>query len=317
MHKPFPPLNALRAFEAAARHLSLTKAAEELSVTPGAISHQIRGLEAFLDVKLFERKVRAIALTSTGKLLYPGLQTGFGHIHEALAELAKAEATPILVISTPPGFTAKWLAPRLYKFSLAAPDIDARVSSSISNADFVTDGVDVAIRNLPADHGAGPDLTVEPLVDIRFLTVCSPKLLERFSLTDSQDALFDVPLIHDETFTSRANMPGWADWLKAANISHGDPTRGLRFNSADHALDAAVEGAGLLLTHGVLAYDDLRTGRLVQPFPLTLESGRAYYLVSPKAPEPAPAVTAFATWVREEARQLDPQFLGTVNQSPE
>lgn len=315
MHKPFPPLNALRAFEAAARQLSLTKAAEELNVTPGAISHQIRGLEAFLEVKLFERKVRAIALTATGKLLYPGLQTGFAHIHDALTGLAKAGATPILVISTPPGFTAKWLAPRLYKFSLAEPDIDARVSSSISNADFVTDGVDVAIRNLATDHAIGPNLNAELLADIRFLTVCSPRLLEQFALPESTDALINVPLIHDETFTSRANMPGWADWLKAANISHDDPTRGLRFNSADHALDAAVEGAGFLLTHGVLAYDDLRTGRLVQPFPQTLESGRAYYLVSPKTPESAPAVTAFATWVREEARQLDPQYLGTENHS--
>lgn len=317
MHKPFPPLNALRAFEAAARHLSLTKAAEELRVTPGAVSHQIRGLEAFLDVKLFERRVRAVALTATGKLLYPGLQTGFAHIHEALSDLAKAEATPILVISTPPGFTAKWLAPRLYKFSLTAPDIDARVSSSISNADFVTDGVDVAIRNLATVHAVDPNLVVEPLAEIRFLAVCSPKLLERFALTETADTLIDVPLIHDETFTSRANMPGWADWLKAANISHSDPTRGLRFNSADHALDAAVEGAGLLLTHGVLAYDDLRTGRLVQPLPQTLESGRGYYLVSPKTPRPTPAVTAFATWVREEARRLDPQFLGTAIQSSE
>lgn len=313
MHKPLPPLNALRAFEAAARHLSLTRAAEELNVTPGAISHQIRGLEAFLDVKLFERRVRAIALTPTGKLLYPGLQTGFAQIRDAVFELTRKDATPILVISTPPGFTAKWLAPRLYRFSLAEPDIDARVSSSIANADFVTDGVDVAIRNLALDQPRDPGLSVEPLLNIQFLTVCSPELLERFDLAGDVGALQQVPLIHDETFARRANMPGWAEWLKAAGLNHDDPTRGLRFNSADHALDAAVEGAGLLLTHSALAYDDLRTGRLVQPFPLTIESGRAYYLVAPKTAVRTRCVAAFARWIRAEAEQLDPRFLGTAD----
>src|SRR5947208_12649527 len=111
MHKPMPPLNALRAFEAAARHLSLTKAAQELRVTPGALSHQIRGLEELLGLKLFERGVRSIALTPAGKLLFPGLQSGFTHIHDALGRLKNANQERVLVISTPPGFTAKWLAP--------------------------------------------------------------------------------------------------------------------------------------------------------------------------------------------------------------
>src|SRR6202171_6645684 len=132
MHKPMPPLNALRAFEAAARHLSLTKAALELHVTAGALSHQIRGLEELLGLKLFERRVRSMALTSAGKQLYPGLQTGFIHIRDAVAGLSEAGDARALVISTPPGFTSKWLAPRLYRFSSAYPEIDARVSSSIS-----------------------------------------------------------------------------------------------------------------------------------------------------------------------------------------
>src|SRR5215472_17219704 len=121
MHRPMPPLNALRAFEAAARHLSLTRAAVELHVTPGALSHQIRGLEELLGRKLFERRVRAIALTPAGKLLYPGLQTGFAQIHEAVAGLDATADERVLVISTPPGFTAKWLVPRLYRFASAHP----------------------------------------------------------------------------------------------------------------------------------------------------------------------------------------------------
>jgi LysR family glycine cleavage system transcriptional activator len=128
MYKPAPPLNALRAFEAAARHLSLTKAAQELHVTAGALSHQIRGLEEMLGVKLFERRVRSIALTPAGKLLYPGLQTGFGHIRDALESLSDVNQQRVLVISTPPGLTAKWLAARLYRFTGAHPDIDVRVS---------------------------------------------------------------------------------------------------------------------------------------------------------------------------------------------
>ena len=131
-----PPLNGLRAFEAAARHLSLTKAAAELNVSPGAISHQIRGLEALLGVQLFERRVRAIALTAAGKLLYPGVQTGFVHLREAVAGLKQSDTARVLVVSTPPGLTAKWLAPRLYRFANTHPEIDTRISSSINNVEF-------------------------------------------------------------------------------------------------------------------------------------------------------------------------------------
>jgi DNA-binding transcriptional LysR family regulator len=128
-----PPLNGLRAFEAAARHLSLTKAAAELNVSPGAISHQIRGLEALLGVQLFERRVRAIVLTAAGKLLYPGVQTGFLHLREAVAGLKRSDSARVLVVSTSPGLTAKWLAPRLYRFANAHPEIDTRISSSLNN----------------------------------------------------------------------------------------------------------------------------------------------------------------------------------------
>ena len=146
-----PPLNALRAFEAAARHLSLTKAAAELNVTAGALSHQIRGLEDLLGVKLFERGVRSISLTAAGRQLYPGLQTGFVHLRDAVASLAAAGGERMLVISTPPGFTSNWLAPRLYRFAAAHPEIDTRVTSSMASANFITDGVDVAVRNLAID----------------------------------------------------------------------------------------------------------------------------------------------------------------------
>jgi LysR family transcriptional regulator, glycine cleavage system transcriptional activator len=300
MRKPMPPLNALRSFEAAARHLSLTKAAQELHVTAGALSHQIRGLEEFLGLKLFERRVRSIALTPAGKQLYPGLQTGFIHVRDAVNGLSSASDARVLVISTPPGFTSKWLAPRLYRFSSAYPEIDARVSSSLINANFTTDGVDVAVRNLPVDAVADPELVIEKLFELSFVPVCSPKLIGTYGPFPVPEALKGVPLIHDDTLANRAPMPTWADWFKAAGVDGVDVSRGLRFNSADHALDAAAEGAGVLLAHDVLAYDELRTGRLVMPFELALRSGRAYYFVCAKRRQDRPNVRAFRAWIKEE-----------------
>jgi LysR family transcriptional regulator, glycine cleavage system transcriptional activator len=305
LHKPLPPLNALRAFEAAARHLSLTKAAQELNVTAGALSHQIRGLEDLLGLKLFERRVRSIALTPAGKQLYPGLQTGFIQIRDAVASMSRDGDASVLVISTPPGFTSKWLAPRLYRFSMAYPEIDARVSSSLSNANFTTDGVDVAVRNLPIDAMAEPELKVEKLLELSFVAVCSPRLIETHGPFTAPESLKGVPLVHDDSLSNRAELPTWADWFKAAGVDDVDVSRGLRFNSADHALDATVEGAGVLLAHDVLAYDELRTGRLAIPFELTLRSGRAYYFVCPKRRQDFPNVRAFHNWIKQEVAALD------------
>src|ERR1700674_1618000 len=216
-----PPLNALRAFEAAARHLSLTRAAKELHVTAGALSHQIRGLEELLGRKLFERRVRSIALTTAGKQLHPGLQTGFMHIRDAVESLGDAGDARVLVISTPPGFTSKWLAPRLYRFSSAYPEIDARVSSSIGNADFTTDGVDVAVRNLAIDAAPDPELLIEKLIDLSFVPVCSPRLIETHGPFMVPEALRGVPLIHDETLGNRTGVPTWADWFMAGGVAGG------------------------------------------------------------------------------------------------
>jgi LysR family glycine cleavage system transcriptional activator len=179
VHDALPPLNALRAFDAAARHLSLTKAAVELNVTPGALSHQIRGLEDNLGVKLFNRGVRSIALTAAGKALYPGLQAGFLHIRDAVANLKTVSDTRVLVVSTPPVFTSKWLAPRLYRFSIAHPEIDVRVSSSMNNANFTADGVDAAIRNLSVDVANDKALEVEKLLEQTLMPVCSPAFVEK------------------------------------------------------------------------------------------------------------------------------------------
>ena len=305
MHGPLPPLNALRAFEAAARHLSLAKAAQELHVTAGALSHQIRGLEELLSVKLFERRVRSIALTSAGKSLYPGLQTGFIHIRDALANLGKAGEERVLVVSALPGFTSKWLASRIYRFSSAYPEIDTRVSASIKNANFATDGVDVALRNLPIDTAANLSLVTENLFEIFLVPVCSPRLIETHGPFERPEALKSVPLVLADTFAGRAGVPTWADWFKAAGVDEVEVSRGLRFNSVSHALDAASEGAGVMLAPDLLAYDELRTGRLVIPVELALRSGQAYYFVCAKGRREHPYVRAFNTWVKQELAAID------------
>ena len=300
MHTALPPLNALRAFEAAARHLSLTKAAVELGVTPGALSHQIRGLEDFLGLELFHRRPRAIALTDAGRQLHPGLQAGFGQIRQALAGIGAVGNDRILVVSTPPGFTAKWLAPRLYRFLSAHPNIDTRISSTLTNADFKTDGVDVAIRHMRATQIDDPELLIEKLTDQFYVPICSPAFLKKAGGLARPLDLKKAPLIHDDSLAGREETASWADWLALAGVQGIDISRGLRFNIADHAIQAAIEGAGILLAQGLLAHDDLRNGRLVAPFDLTLPSRRAVYFVCPKGRERRPNVKAFREWVKQE-----------------
>jgi LysR family glycine cleavage system transcriptional activator len=305
MHKPMPPLSALRAFEAAARHLSLTNAARELHVTAGALSHQIRGLEDLLGVKLFERRVRAIALTPVGRQLYPGLQTGFGQIREAVESLDTTSQPNVLVVSTSPGLTSKWLVQRLYRFGAAHPDVDVRISAPLNNANFTTDRVDLAVRNMGLDPEPDRFLEIEKLYEIAFVPVCSPGLLGTHGPVKNARDLARMPLIHDETLKARVSVADWSDWLKAAGVDNVDLRRGLRFNSTDHALAAAEEGAGVLLAHDLLAYDDLRTGRLVMPVKLAIAPGRAFHLVWPKSRKPSAAAQAFRAWIKQEIAALD------------
>jgi LysR family transcriptional regulator, glycine cleavage system transcriptional activator len=211
----------------------------------------------------------------------------------------------VLVISTPPGLTSKWLVPRLYRFAAAHPEIDVRVSATLSVANFTSDGVDIAIRYLRLDHSPDPSLAIEPLVELSLVPVCSPRLVETHGPFGAPRALMRAPLIHDDTLATLAAAPTWSDWFKAAGFDNVDVSRGLRFNSADHALDAAAEGGGVLLAYDLLAYDELRTGRLVVPVELTLPTGRGYYLVCQKRRQELPHVKAFRAWIKQEMAASD------------
>lgn len=313
MPRPLPPLNALRAFEATARHLSFTRAADELAVTPAALSHQIRGLEEYLGRRLFERRTRAIALTEAGATLYPGLHAAFLQIRQSVDLLDRDASDRILVVSASPGFTAKWLAPRLWRFAMAHPDIDVRVSASREMTNFTSDGVDCAVRNartVPAG------LWSRTIAAIRLLPVVAPKLARELGGLASPVDLVEAPLIHDDMLGRLAGMPDWSDWLERAGVKRLDLGRGLRFNSPDHALEAAVEGAGVLLAQRELAHDDLRSGRLVAPFPLELATERAFYLVCPVGRERTPKIAAFAAWIESEVQRMAEQEAAMAKAGP-
>jgi LysR family transcriptional regulator, glycine cleavage system transcriptional activator len=298
VRRPLPPLNALRAFEATARHLSFSKAADELHVTPAALSHQIRGLEDLLGLKLFVRRPRSIELTEAARLIQPGIRTGFESLRVAIDQLDQGRKDRVLVVSSTPGLTAKWLVPRLYRFLAKHPDIDTRITASVGYANFATDGVDIGIR---LSSGVHPDLYVEKLSDEWLLPLCSPRLL------DADPPLLspaDLPRFNLIQIDLPGVVPTWSDWMELAGIEGIDTRRGLRLNVADHALDAASEGAGVVLGYKVVASHDLGLGRLVAPFgPEIPVPGRSYYFVCPKGEEKRPAIKAFRDWVFDEIGQ--------------
>ncbi len=306
MSPPLPPLNALRAFEAIARHLSFARAADELHVTPAALSHQIRALEEQLGLPLFHRRTRAIELTDAGRLIYPGLHAGFESVRGAMAQLDRSRDSNVLVISATPGLVAKWLMPRLWRFLHAHPDIDARVSASLKIADFAAEGVDVAIRLSKENH---PELYAERLFNDSVLPVCSPRLVEQ-GLRSPAD-LPRFPLIHYDIPMSMRAPPLWADWFAVAGLQ-GDATRGLKVNVADHALDAAVAGAGVSLSFKLIASDDVHSGRLVTPFGPELPLASGYNFVCPKGHEKRPNVRAFRDWLFAEMEETKGKWEGMI-----
>jgi LysR family glycine cleavage system transcriptional activator len=301
-NRPLPPLNALRAFEAAARHLSFARAADELHVTAAALSHQIKTLETFLDTKLFERRTRSVALTDAGTALYPGLHGAFAQIRQALAALEAINADNVLVISSPPGFTAKWLAPRIYRFLTAHPEIDARISSQQARANFTTDGVDCGIRN---SLGAPKGLYSAKLADVRIALVASPRYIAQHGPLETPADLKRATLIHDDSLGGIEGMPSWADYFEGAGVENATPNRGVRFSSADHSIDAAVEGSGVLLATELIVCDDIANGRLVRLFDTSLTTERAFYFVCPDGRQDVAKIAIFRMWLQEEMAGID------------
>jgi LysR family glycine cleavage system transcriptional activator len=293
-----PPLNALRAFVAAARHLSFSRAAEELFVTPAAVSQQVKLLEDQLGRVLFRRTNRSLLLTDEGQALLPGLGEAFALMHQALASLETLDDTGILTVSMAPSFAAKWLVPRLERFQALHPDIDVRVTASMNLVAFADDGVDCAIR-----YGLGqyPGLVVEKLLDESVVPVCSPALL-RGGDADARALLRELTLLHDDSPEQDASCPTWRMWLKAAGIAGVDAARGLHFNQASLVLEAAIAGRGAALAKSRLAADDLRAGRLALLFDVSQPVAFGYYFVCPPAKAQQRKVALFRDWIIAEAQ---------------
>jgi LysR family glycine cleavage system transcriptional activator len=306
-----PPLNALRAFEAAARHLSFKKAAKELHVTPGAVSHQIKVLEEHIGSPLFRRLTRALELTSDAHQMLPKVREGLESLTAAVDRVRSRELEKSLTVIAPPNFAARWLVPRLSRFTLTHPNLELHVASRPS----MIDGREMMVPPEPVADARGDS----PLVMIRFgngryigslvdevfsakyVPVCSPRLLTGEHPLKTPEDLRYHTLLHDDTVVEEGARPSWADWLAAVGVTGIDITRGPHFSDASLAFEAAVEGMGVTLAMKPLVRSEIESGRLVVPFDITAPASYAYYLVTPEANITNPAAADFRKWLLTEA----------------
>ncbi len=298
MNDRLPPLSALRAFEAAARQMSFSKAAEELFVTPAAISHQIHALEQELGVTLFHRLNRSVELTASARVLLPGLSEAFAGIRASVRRLRAHNDTGSLTVTASPSFAAKWLVLRLHRFQQRCAEVDVRISATDEVVDLGKGDFDVAIR-----YGAGhyPGLDVELLFTNEVFPACSPELLAAGPPLRIPDDLRRHALIHDHAVERDPLVPTWPMWLKAAGVKDLPATAGLSFNNMSLALDAAIAGHGVVLAYSTIAAADIAAGRLVRLFSLALPDQFSYYIVTAPGALERPKVRAFRDWLREEA----------------
>lgn len=307
-----PPLNALKAFEAAARHLSVKKAAGELNVTPAAVSHQIRALEEYLGVQLFHRLNRALELTDAARACLPKLREGFDCLLKAVEVLRSQKGMGTLTVSAAPSFAARWLMPCLHRFFEAHPEVEVRLSARLRQASAGRKGTvaeratidawladsDVAILYGRGDY---PGFRVDKLLALTVTPICSPRLVTGPSPLTRPEDLRHHMLLHDDTGDVYDGESFWDVWLKAAGVTDVDVSHGPHFSHAVLAFEAAIEGVGVVATMPVLAAADLHAARLVTPFALRVPLASAYYLVSSEAATARPAVAAFREWLLAEA----------------
>ncbi|WP_425043233.1 transcriptional regulator GcvA [Primorskyibacter sp. S87] len=293
MKQRLPPLTALRAFDAAARHMSFAKAAEELHVTPAALSFQIKSLEEHLGQPLFRRLNRAVDLTEAGRILAPGAAEGFAILHSAWATTRRLQDTRTLTVTAGPALTAKWLAPRLYDFARVHPEIDLRFSATLRIVDLERDDVDVAIR---FGYGQDDGLFSVPVRKEWLTPVMTPELARKFPTPES---LKKAPLIHDDSIDFLRPACDWPAWFRAVGISFA-PTHGPRFSNADHAVDAAVAGVGVALARRPMFIKDMAEGRLVAPFKTAIETKARFRFLCLQGAENRPQIAAFREWFLAE-----------------
>jgi len=305
MSDRLPPLTSLRAFEAAARHMSFARAAEELNVTPAALSFQIKSLEEHLGEPVFRRLNRAVELTEAGRTLAPGTADGFAALQSAWRSVRRLTDQTNLTVTAGPAFTAKWLAPRLFEFAQAHPEIELRFSASLRIMDFNRDGIDVAIRfgTAKADQG----LYSMPLAEEWVTPVMVPELASEYGTLES---LRGAPLIEDLSIDFLRPLADWPAWFRTAGIAPPE-IHGPKFSQADHAVDAALAGVGVVLGRRALCIKDIAEGRLVAPFGMALRTGARFRFICPEGLENRPQIKAFREWILAEiakTRELAESF---------
>lgn len=294
-------LNALRAFEASARHQSFSAAAEELNVTPAAVGQLVRTLEEWLGTPLFIRhssgKARLIATDSAERAL-PDIRAGFDRLILGLEKLKEGSVAGVLTVTVSPAFAAKWLLPRIDRFQSLCPDTDLRLDTSLKPADFVAQRIDIGVR-----YGAGtwPGLSATHLMEEEIYPVCSPQLLQQHERLQQPTDLLEETLIHDLSMDSHSGFPTWYTWLQQAGVSEMTPIRGMKINNSAAVLQTAIEGHGIALARSVMARDDLSAGRLIRLFPeIKLPSPFAYYIVHRPECAALPRLVAFRDWLLDE-----------------
>lgn len=295
-------LNALRAFEASARHQSFSAAAAELNVTPAAVGQLVRTLEEWLGTPLFLRntsgRVRLVPTDAAERAL-PDIRAGFDRLALGLERLKEESASGVLTVTVSPAFAAKWLLPRIDRFQSSWPDTDLRLDTSLKGVDFVAQRIDIGVRY---GMGSWPGLIADKLMDEEVYPVCSPKLLAEPGRLQKPGALIRETLIHDMSMDNHAAFPTWEAWLQRAEVTGVAATRGLKINNSAAVLQAAIEGHGIALARSVMARNDLATGLLVRLFPeTTFPSPLAYYVVYRAECSTKPKVMAFRDWLISEA----------------
>ncbi|MFT3807563.1 LysR substrate-binding domain-containing protein [Arenimonas sp.] len=298
--QPLVHLNALRAFEAAARLSSFAAAAEELNVTASAISQQIRTLEEYLGVELFLRTKAGIALTPPAREAYADVRDGLARLAAGLGKMKADWQGNAVALTAPTSFVAKWLLPRMEAFRRSHPDIDLRIDTSDRLADYAAEGIDLGVR-----YGRGGYGDVESTLLFReeVFPVCSPALIPDGTRELPDEAIDGFKLIHDATIAFDPGFPDWPQWLAARGLPAQDVSRGLHFNSSVLATQAAIEGQGVVLGRSIVVEADLRAGRLVRPFAGSEPTDCAYYLLHPPGALDRAAAKLVHDWLMAESRQ--------------
>jgi len=304
MSTRLPALNGLRAFEVSARHRSFRKAAEELHVTPAAISQQVRSLERQLGIALFHRRVRALELTEAGRAALPHLSEGFDRLLVGVEAMHLTKRPDVLTVSVSPSFGARWLVPRLERLREAHPEFDIRIDATDGLANFVTDGVDAAIRYGRGDY---PPHVTERLIGVSAFPVCSPSLLGGRRTLSRPDDLAGYTLLHSSWADRSDSGPGWRMWLRAAGATSVDPEPGPRLGSDSMLVEAALAGQGVALVGHEIVARELESGQLVRPFPPAVfeETAFGLYLVYPERHRSTAKVLAFREWLLTEIERDD------------